>query len=98
MLRAAEGEFVPDERSPLAGLPRVYVEPWPAGGWVVRLDEHPVPVSRHDTEEEAESRAAAYRRGLERGPRAAFGRSDAQAGPPRSHAVEPRHGGESEPA
>lgn len=46
--------------------PRVYVEAWPAGGWAVRLEHHPVPVSRHDTEEEAESRAAAYRRGLER--------------------------------
>lgn len=45
---------------------RVYVEPWPAGGWVVRLDRHPTPICRHDTEEEAEARAAAYRRGLER--------------------------------
>ena len=46
--------------------PEVHVEPWPAGGWVVRLPGHPVPVSRHDTEEEATQRAAAYRRGLAR--------------------------------
>ncbi len=44
--------------------PRVHVEPWPAGGWVVRLGT--TPISRHDTEEEAVDRAAAYRRGLER--------------------------------
>ena len=48
-------------------VPKVVVEPWPAGGWVVRLEGHPAPVSRHDTVEEAKSRAAAYRRGLERG-------------------------------
>lgn len=46
--------------------PRVYVEPWPGGGWTVRIAGHPVPISRHDTEEEALERAAAYRRGLER--------------------------------
>ncbi len=44
--------------------PRVHVEPWPAGGWVVRLGT--TPISRHDTEEEAVDRAGAYRRGLER--------------------------------
>jgi hypothetical protein len=33
---------------------------------MVRIAGHPVPVSRHDTEEEALERAAAYRRGLER--------------------------------
>jgi hypothetical protein len=46
--------------------PRIYVEAWPAGGWVVRLAGHSVPVSRHDTEEDAHDRAAAYRRGFER--------------------------------
>ena len=46
--------------------PRVYVEAWPGGGWTVRIAGHPVPISRHDTEEDALERAAAYRRGLER--------------------------------
>jgi hypothetical protein len=45
---------------------RCYVEPSPAGGYVVRLRGEPVPISRHDTEEEAEAAAAAYNRGLER--------------------------------
>lgn len=45
--------------------PRIRVEPWPAGGWAVWLEGHAVPVSRHDTEEEARRRAEAYRRGLE---------------------------------
>jgi hypothetical protein len=49
----------PDDR-------HVRVEPWPGGGWVVRIAGHPTPVSRHDTEEEARERAAAYVRGLER--------------------------------
>jgi hypothetical protein len=53
------------ERSDFEPPLRVYVEPWPSGGWAVRLEAHPVPVSRHDTEEEAESRAASYRRGLQ---------------------------------
>jgi hypothetical protein len=53
------------ERSDFEPPLRVYVEPWPSGGWAVRIEAHPVPVSRHDTEEEAESRAAAYRRGLQ---------------------------------
>lgn len=44
----------------------IRVEPWPGGGWVVRMAGHPAPVSRHDTEEEARDRAAAYERGLER--------------------------------
>jgi hypothetical protein len=52
---------------------RVYIEPWPAGGWVVRLADHQLPVSRHDTEEEAEFRAAAYRRAIARGERLALG-------------------------
>ena len=42
----------------------IRVEPWPAGGWVVRLGS--TPISHHDTEEEALDRAAAYQRGLER--------------------------------
>jgi Uncharacterized protein conserved in bacteria (DUF2188) len=46
--------------------PDVFVEPWPGGGWTVRIAGHPVAISRHDTEEEALKRAAAYRRGLER--------------------------------
>ena len=44
--------------------PEVYVEQWPSGGWVVRLAGHPVPVSRHDTEDDALDRAASYQRGL----------------------------------
>ena len=50
--------------SELDAAPEVYVEQWPGGGWVVWLAEHPVPVSRHDTEEEALDRAGAYWRGL----------------------------------
>jgi hypothetical protein len=46
--------------------PDVYVEPWPGGGWTVSIAGHPVPISRHDTEEEARERADAYGRGLER--------------------------------
>jgi hypothetical protein len=42
------------------------VEPSPAGGYFVRLRGEAAPVSRHDTEEEAEAAAAAYERGLER--------------------------------
>jgi hypothetical protein len=67
---------------------RIYIEPWPAGGWVVRLEDHPRPVSRHDTEAEAEFRAAAYRSVLERGHRLAFdvgeytGRAHDAQGPP----------------
>jgi len=30
------------------------------------MEGHPTPISRHDTEEEARTRAAAYSRGLER--------------------------------
>lgn len=51
---------------------QVYVEPWQAGGWVVRLEHHPVPLSHHDTEDEAEFRAASYRWSLERGQRLAL--------------------------
>jgi GNAT superfamily N-acetyltransferase len=42
------------------------VEPSPAGGYFVRLRGEAVPLSRHDTEEEAEAAAAAYERGLAR--------------------------------
>ena len=42
---------------------RFLVEPSPAGGWHVKLEGHDAPVSRHDTEEEALARAAAYRLG-----------------------------------
>jgi GNAT superfamily N-acetyltransferase len=41
------------------------VEPSPAGGYFVRLRGEPAPLSRHDTEEEAEAAAAAYERGLQ---------------------------------
>jgi hypothetical protein len=39
---------------------------------VVRLKGYPAPVSRHDTQSEAEFQAAAYRSVLERGHRLAF--------------------------
>jgi GNAT superfamily N-acetyltransferase len=45
---------------------RCYVEPSPAGGYFVRLRGEATPLSRHDTEEEAEAAAAAYDRGLAR--------------------------------
>jgi RimJ/RimL family protein N-acetyltransferase len=45
---------------------RCYVEPSPAGGYHVKVHGSHAPVSRHDTEEEAEAAAAAYQRGLER--------------------------------
>ena len=65
-------EPVVGDRTMLESEARIYAEPWPAGGWVVRLQNHPVPVSRHDTQDEAEFRAAAYRSVLERGHRLAF--------------------------
>ena len=46
--------------------PEVVVEPWPSGGFAVRIVGHPVPISRHDTEDEARARAEAYVRGLDR--------------------------------
>jgi GNAT superfamily N-acetyltransferase len=46
---------------------RFSVEPSPAGGYFVRVEGVPAPVSRHDTEEEAEAAAAAYRRGVDGG-------------------------------
>ena len=48
------------------GRVRCYVEPSPAGGYFVRLRGESAPLSRHDTEEEAEAAAAAYERGLAR--------------------------------
>jgi GNAT superfamily N-acetyltransferase len=45
---------------------QVYVEPSPAGGYFVRLRGEDAPVSRHDTEEEAQAAAASYDRGLAR--------------------------------
>jgi RimJ/RimL family protein N-acetyltransferase len=45
---------------------RLYVEPSPAGGYFVRLRGEAAPLSRHDTEDEAEAAAAAYGRGLAR--------------------------------
>jgi GNAT superfamily N-acetyltransferase len=45
---------------------RCYVEPSPAGGYFVRLRGEAAPLSRHDTEEEAQAAAAAYDRGLAR--------------------------------
>ena len=46
---------------------RCYVEPSPAGGYFVRLRGEAAPLSRHDTEEEAEAAAAADDRGLDTG-------------------------------
>jgi len=46
---------------------RFSVEPSPAGGYFVRVAGIDAPVSRHDTEEEAEAAAASYGRGVERG-------------------------------
>jgi putative redox protein len=73
VMRAFEAGFAVTEEltvdlPPAASGPtrHTYIEPWPAGGWAVRLRGHPAPVSRHDTEEEAEARAAAYARGLDR--------------------------------
>jgi uncharacterized protein DUF2188 len=43
-----------------------FVEARPGGGWSVKLIGHPAPISRHDTEDEAEAKAKAYRRGAER--------------------------------
>jgi GNAT superfamily N-acetyltransferase len=46
---------------------RFTVEPSPSGGYFVRVAGVDAPVSRHDTEEEAEAAAAAYRRGVQGG-------------------------------
>ena len=45
---------------------RLWVEPSPAGGYVVRAEGSPAPLSRHDTEEEAEHSLTTYVRGLSR--------------------------------
>jgi GNAT superfamily N-acetyltransferase len=45
---------------------RLWVEPSPAGGYVVRAAGSPAPLSRHDTEGEAERQLSAYARGLSR--------------------------------
>ena len=45
---------------------RFQVEPSPKGGWVVRMEGHDAPVSRHDTEEEARAARDAYARGAAR--------------------------------
>lgn len=50
---------------PSAPQPPFFVEPSPAGGYRVMMREHHRPVSRHDTEEDAVHRMAAYRRGWE---------------------------------
>ena len=44
----------------------VYVEASQAGGWLVKLTGSAAPLSFHDSEEEALSKADAYRRGIER--------------------------------
>jgi GNAT superfamily N-acetyltransferase len=43
---------------------RFSIEPSPSGGYFVRLAGVDAPVSRHDTEEEAEAAAASYDRGV----------------------------------
>src|SRR4051812_17761267 len=61
-----QGPWTDGESSyPLRAV-RCFVEPSPAGGYFVRLRGEAVPLSRHDTEEEAEAAAAAYDRGLAR--------------------------------
>src|SRR3954470_3948557 len=57
---------VPADGAPHPLGVRCYVEPSPAGGYFVRLRGEAAPLSRHDTEEEAEAAAAAYDRGLAR--------------------------------
>jgi GNAT superfamily N-acetyltransferase len=44
---------------------RIFVEPSPSGGYFVRVSGVDAPVSRHDTEEDADAAAAAYRRGVD---------------------------------
>ncbi len=51
------------ERIPIEPQPPFFVEPGPAGGYRIMLRAHDRPVSRHDTEEEAVQRMAAYLRG-----------------------------------
>ena len=66
-LRAA-GRRHADRRGGRGAL-RFFVEPSPAGGYFVRAEGVAAPVSRHDTEEEAEEAAQRYSRGVERGDR-----------------------------
>ncbi len=49
-----------------AGTLRFYVEPSPSGGYFVKLEGADAPISRHDTEEEALERRAAYEAGAAR--------------------------------
>jgi hypothetical protein len=42
---------------------RFYVERCPGGGYLVKMRGSDAPISRHDTEEEAEGRRDAYARG-----------------------------------
>ena len=42
---------------------RFFVDPSPAGGYHVRMEGSPAPLSHHDTLEDAEARVAAYQRG-----------------------------------
>src|SRR4051812_46620233 len=61
-----QGPWTDGESSyPLRAV-RCFVEPSPAGGYFVRLRGEAAPLSRHDTEEEAQAAAAAYQRGLDR--------------------------------
>ena len=48
---------------PFSPRPPFFIEPSPAGGYRIMLRGHYRPVSRHDTEEEAAHRMAAYLRG-----------------------------------
>jgi hypothetical protein len=64
---------------------RAWVEPWPAGGYAVRLAGHDRPVSRHDTEEEARARAEGYEHALLRD----VLRGDASAGAARGVGDQP---------
>jgi hypothetical protein len=45
---------------------RFYIEMSPRGGYDIKLRGHQVPVSHHDTEEEAQEKLAAYLRGAVR--------------------------------
>jgi GNAT superfamily N-acetyltransferase len=61
-MRTQSGEMRVELKT--APAPAVRIAPWPSGGWAVSLHGHPTPVSRHDTEDEAQDKAASYRRGL----------------------------------
>jgi hypothetical protein len=45
---------------------RFFVEPSPSGGYFVRAEGVAAPVSRHDTEDEAEAAVARYQDGMDR--------------------------------